>query len=439
VTLAPPAELDAEAAVLSCLMIAPDAYSQVADLLEPDDFSVDRNRRIYGACVKLTEAGSPVELLTIMARLREVGKLEQAGGVEYLSELSLKMPTAASVRHYAEIVLDRSLRRRLQATGERLAREAASELTRDEVIVNAEGALLAVQGRTPTETASADQAVTELIAEIDDRGKRQGSHFGVLSGFRHLDALTLGLHRGEMTILAARPSVGKTAMLCQWARYAAGDGKRVLLCSLEMTRARVMERLLAADAGVDLMAIRAGLPGAGPNIWGKIANAGAVLSELPLSIDDAAGRTISSIKGAAVRYGNKQKGIDLLAIDYLGLMRTPGRQQSSYERVTELSGDLKALARELHVPVLVAAQLNRASARENRAPRLDDLRDSGSVEQDADAVLFLHRAPREDGSGMSDATDLFVSKNRSGPPGRVRLTFRPQYTSFYERAEEMQG
>jgi replicative DNA helicase len=438
-SVSPPADVDAEAAVLGCLLIAPDAYSQVADILEPGDFYAPKNGAIFGAAGKVHESGAAIDTALLAARLREKGSLERAGGIEYLAQLAQVMPTAASVRHYAEIVLDRAIRRRLQATGERLAREAVSELTRDELIGNVERDLLAVQQRTPTEAVSADQAVTELIAEIDDRGKRQGSHFGVLSGFRHLDALTLGLHRGEMTILAARPSVGKTAMVCQWAREAAGSGHRVLICSLEMTRQRVMERLLASDTGIDLMAIRCGLPGANPATWDRVVQAGAQISELPLAIDERGGQTVSMVRGAAVAFGRQHKGLDLLVIDYLGLMRTPGRQQSSYERVSQLSGDLKALAKELHVPLLVAAQLNRASARENRPPRLDDLRDSGSVEQDADTVLFIHRPPREGASGLSNETSLIVEKNRNGPPGLVRLSFVPTLTKFTEQAKEAEA
>ncbi len=429
---------DAEQAVIGCILIDPGALAKVRDLLTPDDFWSGRNRAIFGAACKIQDAGTPVEPTTVWARLLDVGGAN-AVGQEYFEQLAAGsvIPTAASVRHYAMIVLDRSLRRSLADTGNALARAAKDyNLDRETVIAQVDEAVLRIRQRAPAQSTTAESAAGEMLAELEERSRRQGSHLGVLSGLRHLDAITLGWHRGELVILAARPSVGKSALICQWALEAAQAGKRTLVISLEMTRARIMERLIAAESGVDLVQIRKGLPSASPDAWERVTRAVGELSELPLFIEDAGGRTVSAIKGAAVRLGAQSKGLDLLAIDYLGLLRTANTKQSSYERVTEISGDLKALAKDLNVPVLCAAQLNRVSVRENRAPRLEDLRDSGAIEQDADAVLLIHRPHRDDGEGLSTATDLIVAKNRNGPPGTVRLTFASHLTKFTERAYE---
>jgi replicative DNA helicase len=429
-----PHDLDAEQAVLCCLLIAPQAYAQVADILEPGDFYSHANGAIFGAAGKLHQAGAQIDVVTLKSRLEQAGSLAKVGGVAYLAELSQKMPTAVSVRHYAEIVLDRSLRRSLLEAGTKLQRDAEGE-DRGAAIEAMERALLHVRQRTPSEATSAEQATSEMMTQLSDRANHAGENLGILSGLPQIDRYTLGWRRGNLIILAGRTTIGKSSLAMQFARSAAEDGHAVLVFSLEMSREALMTRLLSAGTGLDCTWLQRGLPGAHGDEWGRVATEGAHLAALSLHIEDHGGRTVGDIHGRALRHGARH-GLDLLIVDHLQLLTTANPRRSLVEQTTEISHDLQRLAHDLNVPVIALSQLNREVDKANRKPMLSDLRESGSLEQDADVVLLLHREKTAEGR-LSDTAELHLAKNRHGEQGRiVRLAFRANLTKFTELAEE---
>jgi replicative DNA helicase len=428
----PPHDLDAERALLGCLLIDADAINAVRDMLVPDDFYAEKHAHLFRAAVALSDTGDPIDTVTLHNRLESGPGVGRAGGLDYIAELSLAVPTAASVKHYAEIVSSHSLRRRLiRAGGEvtRLGFDAATPV--QTAIDSAEQTVFRV-GETHgnVEAEHVAPIVRETWALLETRLQQRKLVHGVPTNFSKLDALTQGLQPGELVILAARPSVGKTSFALNIARNAAVLARKaVVVFSLEMSKQALAQRLICSEAKVDNYLMRTGQLDS--LAYQHIAMALDTLTQADLWIDDTPALAINTLRARARRM-KKQHGIDLIVIDYLQLMQG-GRQESRVQEVSDISSGLKAIAKELMVPVLALSQLSRESERrENKRPLLSDLRDSGSIEQDADVVLFLYREGLHKSDVDKAKTELIVAKNRNGPTDEIPLVFIGTQTAFRE-------
>ena len=427
-----PHDMEAEQAVLGSLLVDRDAMSAVRDYLEPDDFYAERNGLIYRAACTLNDQGEAIDTLTLRAELEKMNSLNRAGGVAYIAETSMVAPSAASVRHYADIVVSHAMRRRLIAAGgEVTALGFDASLSTDEAVDRAEQKVYGVSDqRRGDEATHIAPVLKETWGILEERlAKKQLVH-GVPTNISGLDAVTQGLQAGELIILAARPSVGKTSFALNIARNASVLGKRpVAVFSLEMTKQSLVQRLICSEAGVDSHLLSTGQ--ADGAAFQRIARAMDALTTAPMWIDDTPAVSISALRARARRM-KSQHQIELIVVDYLQLMRG-GRQESRVQEVSDISSGLKSIAKELNVPVLALSQLSRESERrENRQPQLSDLRDSGSIEQDADVVLFIYRPGMHKDDVDKSVTELIVAKNRNGPTTKIDLHFVANQTTFRE-------
>ncbi|MGI8846914.1 MAG: replicative DNA helicase [Candidatus Dormibacteria bacterium] len=427
-----PHDLEAEQAVLGALLIDQDAIAQIRDVLDPRDFYAEKHANIYRAAVDLTDRGEPIDTLTLRAQLERGGFLERAGGVDYIADLSMAVPTSASVKHYAELVSGHAIRRRLiAAAGEVTGLGFDQAQGTDDVIDLAEQRIFAVaSSRHSIEASHIAPVLKETWEVLETRLHQKKIVHGVPTNYSRLDSITQGLQPGELIILAARPSVGKTSFALNIARNAAVVGQRpVAIFSLEMTKQSLVQRLICSEAAVDSYLLSTGQ--ADSSAFQRIARAMDTLTQANIWIDDTPALSISSLRARARRM-KAQYAIELVVVDYLQLMRG-GRQDSRVQEVSEISSGLKSIAKELHIPVMALSQLSRESERrENRKPQLSDLRDSGSIEQDADVVLFLYRPGMHKDDIDRSVTELLVEKNRNGPTAKIDLVFVASQTAFRE-------
>jgi replicative DNA helicase len=428
----PPSDLEAERAALGCVLIDPEAIGIIRETLRPEDFYAERHAHLYRAAVALADRGEPIDLITLQDQLERGPGVGRAGGLDYIAELSLVVPTAASVKHYADIVIAHSLRRRLISAGaavSRLGFDAATPV--NEAIDLAEQAVFRVgEDRRETEAEHIAPIVRETWTLLEQRLNDKRVVHGVPTNFAKLDMLTQGLQKGELIILAARPSVGKTSFALNIARNVAVLARRpVIVFSLEMSKQSLVQRLICSEAHVDNYLLRTGQADA--LAFQRIATAMDALTQADLWIDDTPGLSISALRSRARRM-KAQHGIELVVVDYLQMMQG-GRQESRVQEVTDISSGLKSIAKELDIPVLALSQLSRQSEhRENKRPQLSDLRDSGAIEQDADVVLFLYREGMHKPEVDKGKTELIVAKNRNGPVDDLHLHFLADQTSFRE-------
>ena len=430
----PPSDLEAERAVLGCLLLDAEAVHAVRDLLRPEDFYAEKHQHLYRAAVSLADRGEPIDMLTLPGQLERGPGIGRAGGMDYIAELTLVVPSAASVKHYADIVTEHAQRRRLISAGGEISRIGFDLGRRIEDAVDAaEQTVFAVKQQQRNDAAvHIAPIVRETWALLEHRLHENKLVHGVPTNFSKLDMLTQGLQPGELVILAARPSVGKTSFALNIARNAAVLARQpVVVFSLEMSKQSLVQRLICSEAKVDSYLLRTGQ--ADPSAFQKIAMAMDTLTQADLWIDDTPALTIASLRSRARRM-KAQYGIALIVVDYLQLMQG-GRQDSRVQEVSDISSGLKAIAKELDVPVLALSQLSRESERrENKRPQLSDLRDSGSIEQDADVVLFLYREGLHNREVERSKTDLIVAKNRNGPVDDLKLVFIDSQTAFREPA-----
>jgi len=425
-------------------MLDQNAAAHVRDLLQPGDFYEERHGHVFRAAVALSDRGEPIDIVTLRNELERNGTLARSGGVDYISELSTVTPAATSVRHYAAIVVEHALRRRLIAAGQeiaesgfddRLSGEAATELAEQRVFRIA-------TTRTVTDASPLGPLLRDTWAQLEQKLGRQSFITGVPTNFPSLDRMTSGLQPGELVILAARPSVGKTACAVQIARNAAVLAEQgVAVFSLEMSKEALVQRLLCSESRVDSFQLRTGQADAAT--FQRIARAMDTLTRAPLWIDDTPGLTISALRSRARRMRAQSK-VQLIVVDYLQLMHGGGgggRSESRVQEVSEISAGLKAIAKEIEVPVLALSQLSRESERRaDRRPQLSDLRDSGTIEADADVVLFLYREGMHNPEVDRSQTTLIVAKNRNGPVGDVDgMVFHAGTTSFSEPSTPRHG
>ncbi len=431
----PPQNIEAEMSVLGSLMLDKDAIVKIADLVRPDDFYKDANRLIYETMLDLFEDREPIDVLSLSNKLEEKKKLEEVGGSGYLTDLVNSVPTASNVVHYAKVVQKKSLLRKLIAAASdivELGYEEAEDV--EKVLDDAEQKLFQVsQKYVKADFVPLKTYLESAFNRIDELHKGDRDIRGVPTGFADLDNILAGFQRSDLVILASRPSIGKTALALDIARSVALKKKiPVGIFSLEMSSDQLVDRLLAAEARVDAWRIRTGrLRSSGDeDDFAKIGEAMGVLSEAPIYIDDTARANVMEMRTLARRL-QAEHNLGLIIIDYLQLME--GRTSDNrVQEVSEISRSLKGLARELNIPVLALSQLSRAV--ENRSPqipKLSDLRESGSIEQDADVVLFLYREDREKpDTPNKNVVQVIVSKHRNGPLGTASLYFNDAITSF---------
>jgi len=433
----PPQNVEAEQSVLGCLMLDKNAIIKVADILRPGDFYRQIHNSIFAAMIELYEKGEPIDLLSLTNRLEELGWLEEIGGPAYLTVLVNAVPTAAHVVHYAKIVNHKKVLRDLIEAAEHITQLGFREEEGIEIILDqAEQKIFGISQKSITqEFLPVKDTLEEAFERIDKLHKGGGVMRGAPTGFTDLDNYLSGLQKSDLVILAARPSLGKTALALDIARHVAIKEKTpVGIFSLEMSKNDVVDRLIAAEAGVDLWKLRTGRLSSDDfdNDFIKIQEGLASLSEAPIFIDDAAFQTVIQMRTMGRRLQSEHK-LGLLIVDYLQLI-TPSntRSDSMVQQVTEISRALKGLARELEVPVLALSQLSRAiEGRPDQIPRLSDLRESGSIEQDADVVLFIYREDKtKKDSPRPNIADIFIAKHRNGPNGKVELYFNESMVSF---------
>jgi replicative DNA helicase len=429
-----PQNIEAEAAVLGSILIDPEAIVQVADYLRPEDFYRDAHRVIYQAALELYEQREPADLITLTDELLRREKLEEVGGASYVSSLANQVPTSANVDHYGRIVeRTATLRRLIHAAGQ-IAAVAYSEPDANAALDQAERLVFNIsQHYTRADFDHIRDTLRDYIDKLEQLHEHRGTIVGVPTGFSDLDKLTGGLQKSDLVILAARPSVGKTALSLSLAHNAAlRYGHAVAIFSLEMSKEQLVARLLSMDAAVDQSRLRTGM--LDDDEWERISESVGRLSEANIYIDDTPGITLVEMRSKARRL-MMERGYSLMIVDYLQLMQGSGTgrgHENRVQEVSEISRGLKALARELNVPVMALAQLSRAvESRTEKKPQLSDLRESGSIEQDADVVMFIYRDevynPETDRKNIAD---IIVAKHRNGPVGQVSLYFQANQTRY---------
>jgi replicative DNA helicase len=438
----PPQSVEAEQSVLGSILIDRDAIIEVADFLRPEDFYRQAHGRVFAAMLDLSERREPIDVVTVAEALERSGDLDSIGGRAYLGTLSNETPTAVHVAQYARIVERKALLRNLIGAAGKIAGigyEDPAEV--QEAIDRAEQELFAVSQRR---VAAGFSPLKSLLHDAYDRldylHEHRGEISGIRTGFGDLDQLTTGLQKSDLVILAARPSVGKTSFALNIAEHAAArDRKSVGVFSLEMSKEQLVLRLLSSVANIDSQRLRTGF--LEELDFARIAPAMNTLSEAPIYIDDTPNITTMELRTKARRL-QAETGLDLVIVDYLQLMQssTTTRDANRVQEVSEISRGLKALARELKVPVIALSQLSRQpEMRESREPRLSDLRESGSIEQDADLVMFLWREKErggDDADAAGEVVKLKLSKHRNGPTGEIDLWFKKAQTRFVNYAGE---
>lgn len=439
----PPQSLEAERSVLGALLLDKEVFFKIADILNPEDFYKDAHRYIYESTVDLSNKNEALDILTVSARLEEKGQLEQIGGRTYLAELTNSVPSTANAVNYARIVHRKStLRRLLHAANNIMELGYHEEDDLEEILDDAQQELFGVSQTYLSQTFLPIRSVlAEAFERIDELHRQKGKLRGISTGFTPLDNLLAGLQKSDLIVLAARPSVGKTSLALDIARHVAVKEKiPVGIFSLEMSKDQLVDRLLCAEARVDLWRMRTGRLSDRPedDDFPRIGHAMGVLSEAPIFIDDSPNVNIMQIRAKARRL-QSEHGLGLIMVDYLQLMES--RQHSEENRVqevAEITRGLKGIARELNVPVLAMSQLSRAVEMSKPAiPKLSHLRESGSIEQDSDVVLFIYRKAADRNYRLDDIppderriAEIHIAKHRNGPTGLVKMIFDEERASF---------
>jgi replicative DNA helicase len=434
----PPQNVEAEQSVLGSLMIDKNAVIKIADLISPEDFYKDTHAKIFEAMLYLYESHEPIDLLSISNRLKETGHLEQVGGNSYLASLANTVPTAANIVHYAKIVEKKAILRKLIDNASQIVVNAYDEKNEvEDVLDEAERKIFAVsQKHIRQDFTSVKPILEEAFDRIDELSKNKGKLRGVPTGFRDLDKILSGLQESNLIILGARPSMGKSSFVMDIARQAAVQAKvPVGIFSLEMSKGELIDRLICSQARVDLWKMRTGnLSSSGENDdFSRIGHAIGVLSEAPIFIDDTAGLNVMEMRTMARRL-QSEHGLGLIIIDYLQLIEGRSNVENRVQVVSEISRSLKGLARELRIPIIALSQLSRGvESREDQKPKLSDLRESGSIEQDADVVMFIYREDfAKKNAEKTGIANIIIAKHRNGPIGEIELYFKQEYTSFQD-------
>ncbi|MHB0977584.1 MAG: replicative DNA helicase [Candidatus Aquicultorales bacterium] len=438
----PPHNLEAEQSLIGAMLISPDAVGVAVEHIQPDNFYVEAHRLIYEAITDLYRTGKPSDAVTVADALKSKGQLEAAGGKPYIHTLVSAVPSTANAPYYAEIVERNATYRALIRAANEIAMlgyECPDDISG--AIDRAETLIFGIANpRMNSKFVSIDELMTAGFEEIQALGENPNAITGVSSGFPDLDALTSGFHPGDLVILAARPSMGKTALALNMAANIGKAKITVAVFSLEMSKEQLAQRIMGSEGEINSHHLRTG--NLKDTEWSKLADTAGRLQEAPIFVDDTPGLSIMELRAKTRRlFARHAPG--LIIVDYLQLMQSYKKTENRQQEIAEISRGLKILAKEMGVPILALSQLSRGiEQREDKIPRLSDLRESGSIEQDADMVLFIHRKVRPVVTGEEDvdpiterrSTDLILAKHRNGPIGSVKLTFLENYAKFVSQA-----
>ena len=433
-----PQNVEAEEAVLGALMIDPEGIFRVLNFLRAEDFYLQKHRWVYEAIIKIHERRDPIDFLTLTTELEQQGHLEAVGGGVFISQLISAVPSAINIESYGRLVEQTAVRRRLLDAASDIARLSYNEsMALDLVVDQAEKALFGVsQKRTTRDLQPIQEIVPRYYDYIENLYEHQGDLMGVPTGFQDLNRLLGGFQKSDLLLLASRPGVGKTSLMITFALRAAEKGKVVALFSLEMSAEQLVQRMVAQISNIDAQRLRLGQ--LHDNEWPAFAEAIGHLSELPIYIDDTPSITVMQLRTKCRRL-TSERGLDMIFLDYLQLMDSDFRSDNRVQEVSYISRSLKGLARELNIPLMTASQLSRAvEQRQDKHPILSDLRESGSLEQDADIVMFIYRDELyNDNTETPNVADIIVAKHRSGPTGTVQLFFNKRLTKFADVATQV--
>ncbi len=444
----PPQNVEAEQALLGSLMLDKDAIVKIENLIKPEDFYKNHHSEIFRAMVELYNRREPIDILSLTNRLEEQNLLEQVGGSAYLANLVNSVPSAANIVYYAKIVQKKSVLRRLINTAGQILTLGYDENEEvDNLLDEAEQLIFGISQKYLNQSfLHIKPILNEAFDRIDRLHQNKGEFRGLATGFRDLDIALNGLQKSDLIILAARPSLGKTSLALDVARYVSSQGKKAVgIFSLEMSKEQLIDRLLCAEAKVDLRRLRSGtLSSEGENDeFSRLSQAMDTLAAAPIYIDDAGSNNVMAMRTMARRLQG-EVGLDLLIIDYLQLMQRDRdqryNQDNRVQELGEITRSLKALAKELNIPIIAISQLSRAvESRPGQEPRLSDLRESGTIEQDADVVLLIYRQDRVKENADKNVADVIVAKHRNGPIGRIKLYFREERASFESYTSNFSG
>lgn len=428
----PPQDLVAEQSVIGSMLLDKNAIVKVVEKVQPDSFYRDAHRVIYEAILDLFDKGEPIDLITLTNALRRAGKLEDVGGSVYIADLLNSVPTAANVEYYAHIVSEKAILRKLIEAGTKIVADAfARNDDVNQILDDAEKSVFEIAlNRMSQGFYKIDSVIKKVLDKIDTLYEKKEGITGIPTGFPDFDAMTGGLQNADLIIIAARPSVGKTAFSLNIAQNVAIKHKiPVAIFSLEMSKEQLAQRMLCSEAEVNAQKLKtASLSDTG---WKKLTRALGRLSEASIYIDDTPSMTSTEIRAKSRRL-KMERGLGLIVVDYMQLMRGRGRVENRVQEISEISRSLKTLAREIDVPVIALSQLSRAvEQRNDRIPRLSDLRESGEIEQTADLVAFIHRDdyynPQSDRGNIAE---IIIAKQRNGPTGTIELVFRKEIAKF---------
>ncbi len=432
----PPQSIEAEQAVLGSVLVNPESVAKVIDQIKPENFYRKSHQVICAAIIDLFEKNEPIDIVTISQFLKDQGKLEIIGGRQYLTDLAMSVATTANVEFYAKSVNEKALLRNLIKAGTEIVATCYEETDADMAVDKAERLIFGLaENRSMAQLVPIREVVNESFARIEKRYEQRDALSGLSTGFYDLDDMTSGWQKSDLVIVAARPSMGKTAFTLNVAQHAAVEcGAPVALFSLEMSKEQLVQRLLCSEAKIDANKLRSGF--LQTNDWTALANAMGRLGEAPLYIDDSPVVSHLDIRAKCRRLKAELKDLGLIIIDYIQLMTGRKATDNRVQEVSEISRGLKTLARELNVPVIALSQLSRAvEARQNKRPMLSDLRESGSIEQDADIVMFIYRDdyynPESEHRGEAE---IIIGKQRSGPVGTVELLYQASITRFLNKS-----
>jgi len=446
----PPQNLEAEEAVIGSILIDPEIVGDIMEIITHDDFYLDFHRSVFEAMEELYDLSEPIDILSVCEKLRSKGILDRLGGELKVAQLADAVPTSAHAIHYAKIVKEKSILRKLISAGTKIVESAYSENDLDTILDEAERTIFSISEDQITKSYSSMESIMHGVFEDIEKLKKRGESpegqiliTGNPTGYRILDNLTMGFQPSDLIIVAARPSMGKTAFALSVARnMALKFDKTVGIFSLEMSKEQLALRLLSAEAFVELSKIRSGY--LSDQEWQRLTHAASKFYKSKIIVDDEPSLDPRTLRTKARRM-KKEYGLDVVVIDYLQLMHNSRRNENRQQEISEISRSLKLLARELNVSVIAVSQLSRAvEQREDKRPRLSDLRESGAIEQDADVVLFIYRDEYYSKKKSDDSEDVQVSKEphvaeiiigkqRNGPIGTVELIFNPKFVSFYEK------
>jgi len=428
----PPQNLEAEMAVLGSMLIEEHAIADAIELLDANCFYGDANQKVFECILKMYGNNKTIDIVTLIEELKKAEDLERIGGPTYVTGLTTVVPTAANVKHYAGIVKEKSILRNLISASTNIISESYdAQGDVEKILDKAERTIFEISSRkTDTNFALIKELIKDSIETIDILYQKKAHVTGIATGFTDFDSLTAGLHPADLIVIAGRPSMGKSALMASMAEHVGIAGKKPLVIfSLEMSKEQLVQRMLCSHARVNAHNVRTGF--LSQTDWPRLTNAAGKLSEAPIFIDDSASLSVLELRAKARRL-KSQYDIQLIIVDYLQLMQGLPGSENRQQEISEISRSLKALARELSVPLIAVSQLSRAvESRQDRRPQLSDLRESGAIEQDADLVGLLLREeyynPTEENRGIAE---LIIAKQRNGPVGTIKLTFIKEYARF---------